>query len=99
MTRWRISGATAFVVSDPARVVVFNLDRPATQPLALLGTGATIWSALAGEADDARPWCEEQDLLAALADAYGVPASGIRDDVTAFLDQMAAGGYIERDAG
>ena len=99
MSRWRISETTAFVVSDPTRVVIFNLDRPGTQPLALLGTGATIWAGLVGDADDARPWREEPELLTALAHAYGVEAEEISDDVAAFLDRMAAGGYVERDAG
>lgn len=98
MTRWRIRDTTAFVVSDPERVVVFNLDRPRTQPLALLGTGATIWRTLVGPEGDLRPWREEAGMLAELGEAYGIQPSEISGDVAGFLDQMAAGGYLESQA-
>ena len=94
MTRWRISDATAFVVSDLQRVVVYNLEAPTAQPLALLGTGATIWRSLVGSEDDLRPWREEPDLLAGLAEAHGVEPVEIRDDVESFLQRMTAGGYV-----
>lgn len=98
MTRWRISETTAFVVSNADRVVVFNLDRPQTQPLALLGTGATIWNGLIGADDDLRPWRDEQELLAELANAYGVTPAEISADVLGFLRQMASSGYVDSDS-
>ena len=98
MTRWRISETTAFVAGDPRRGVVFALDQPRTQPLALLGSGATIWSALAGQDDDLRPWHEETELLSRIAETHGVTASLIGADVTDFLAQMKAAGYIESEA-
>ena len=97
MTRWRISDATAFVVSDLHRVIVFNLDAPTTQPLALLGTAAAIWHSLVGSEDDLRPWREEPDLLAGLAEAHGVEPEEIREDVESFLARMAAGGYVRSE--
>jgi hypothetical protein len=98
MSLWRVCDTTAFVVSGPERVVVFNLEQPRTQPLALLGTGATIWNALAGDVDDLRPWRAESDLLAGLCEAYGVQPAAISGDVTAFLARMTSGGYVESQA-
>lgn len=95
MTRRRISECTAFVISDAERVVVYKLDEPRTQPLALLGTGATIWQVLVGEEPDLRPWREESDMLADLADAYGVTPAEISDDVIDFLQRMTTAGYVE----
>ena len=47
MTRsWSISKRVAYVVSGPERVVALHLDRPADQPIALLGSAAAIWNAL-----------------------------------------------------
>ncbi len=93
---WRICDHTAFVVSSPERVVVYNLDDPRTQPLALLGTGAAIWQCLIGPDDEhLRPWCPEMDVLSDLAGAYQTSSEAIAPDVTALLAQLADGGYVE----
>ncbi len=96
MTAWRICDHTAFVISSPERVVVYNLDDPRTQPLALLGTGASIWQCLVGPDDDhLRPWRDEPDVLSTLAEAYQTEVAQITDDVHALLAQLLAGGYVE----
>ena len=93
---WRICDHTAFVVSSPERVVVYNLDEPRTQPLALLGTGAAIWQCLIGPDDEhLRPWCPEMDVVSDLAGAYQTSSEAIAPDVTALLAQLADGGYVE----
>jgi|GEM_PF-3721074 hypothetical protein len=96
MTSWRICDHTAFVISSPERVVVYNLDDPRTQPLALLGTGASIWQCLVGpDEDHLRPWCDEPDVLSELAEAYQTEPARISDDVRALFAQLRAGGYVE----
>ena len=96
MTDWRICDHTAFVISSPERVVVYNLDDPRTQPLALLGTGASIWQCLVGPDDDhLRPWRTEPDVLQQLAEAYQTDVVQITDDVRALLAQLSQGGYVE----
>ena len=96
MTAWRICDHTAFVISSPERVVVYNLDDPRTQPLALLGTRASIWACLVGPDDDhLRPWRTEPDVLSALAEAYQTDVAQITDDVQALLAQLLQGGYVE----
>jgi len=96
MTRWRICDHTAFVISSPERVVVYNLDAPRTQPLALLGTGASIWQCLVGPDDDhLRPWCDEPDVLSVLAEAYQTEPGQIEHDVRSLLAQLLEGGYVE----
>lgn len=96
MTRWRICDHTAFVISSPERVVVYNLDDPRTQPLALLGTGASIWQCLVGPDDDhLRPWCDEPDVLSDLAEAYQTEPGQIGGDVRSLLAQLLEGGYVE----
>lgn len=96
MTSWRICDHTAFVISSPERAVVYNLDDPRTQPLALLGTGASIWQCLVGPDDDhLRPWCDETDVLAELAVAYQTEPGQIAPDVQALLAQLTEGGYVE----
>lgn len=96
MTNWRICDHTAFVISSPERVVVYNLDDPRTQPLALLGTGASIWACLVGPDDDhLRPWRNEPDVLSTLAEAYQTEVAQISDDVHTLLAQLLVGGYVE----
>jgi hypothetical protein len=91
---WRINDDTAFVVSDPERVVLLNLAVIAAQPIALLGTGAAVWRALVGEPDDLRPWVAEAQLLEQLAAGYETEAALIEPDVTTLLRRLAAEGYL-----
>lgn len=92
---WRICDDTAFVVSDPERVVVLNLAVLTAQPVALLGTGAAVWRVLVGPSDDLRPWLTDEHLLRQLADDYGTEPADIEADVTALLRRLADEGYVE----
>ena len=91
---WRISDDTAFTVSSPERVVVFNLATPAEQPQALVGTAAAIWQFLTGDEPDPRPWIGEAVLIAELADAYATHPAAIAPDVQAFLTRMHSTGHL-----
>jgi len=91
---WRISDDAAFSVPGPGRVVVWDLASPADQPRGLLDSGAAIWSCLAGDENDPRPWVSESDLLDDLAAAYGAPRTGIEPDVREFLNGLAADGLV-----
>ncbi|MCW5951397.1 MAG: hypothetical protein KIT69_03990 [Propionibacteriaceae bacterium] len=95
---WRIGDDTAYTVSAPDRVVVFNLATPAEQPQALVGTAAAIWQFLLGDDDNPRPWTGEPDLIADLAEAYAIEPSAIIPDVRAFLTRMHATGHLESRA-
>ena len=91
---WRISDDTAFTVSSPDRVVVFNLATPTEQPQALVGTAAAIWQFLIGDGPDPRPWVGEAGLIAELADAYATDPAAIAPDVQAFLARMHSTGHL-----
>ena len=92
---WRIADDTAYAVSTPDRVVVFNLATPAEQPQALVGTAAAIWQFLLGDDDNPRPWTSEPDLIADLADAYATEPATITPDVRDFLKRMHATGHLQ----
>lgn len=92
---WRIRDDAAFVLSDPERVVVLNLDDPTAGPRALLGTAASIWRGLVGEGDDLRPWIAEDALLATLASAYAAEVGAIQHDVRTLLLALEAAALVQ----
>lgn len=92
---WRIGDDTAYVLSAPDRVVVFNLATPTEQPEALIGTAASIWQCLLGDDDNPRPWTGEPELIADLAEAYATDSATIAPDVRAFLTQLHATGHLQ----
>ena len=91
---WRISDDAAFVVSSPQRVILLNLAVPTAQPIALLGTGATIWQTLMGAGEDLRPWVTRDSLLQHLCSIYGTDRANISKDVDALLNQLSGAGYL-----
>lgn len=95
---WRISDDTAYTVSAPDRVVVFNLATPTEQPQALIGTAATIWRFLLGNDDNPRPWTSEPGLIADLAEAYATDPDTVAPDVRAFLTRLRGTGHLQRTA-
>lgn len=80
-TLWRIHDDVAWTGEAP-RVVVLALANPAASPLALEGSAALIWSALA-----AGPGCSD-DIVARVAESAEVDGAAIRDDVESFLGSL-----------
>ena len=78
---WRIHDDVAWT-GESSRVVVLALANPAASPLALEGSAALIWIALA-----AGPGCSD-DIVARVADAAAVDLEAIRPDVESFLEVL-----------
>lgn len=78
---WRIHDDVAWTGESP-RVVVLALANPAASPLALEGSAALIWSALA-----AGPGCSD-DIVSRVAESAEVDGAAIRDDVESFLETL-----------
>lgn len=94
---WQVSERAAYVASSPERVVVLNLDRPAEQPLAILGSGAAIWHELMPpEGTLERPIRRDSELLERLAERYGCAQESISADVQNFLAELVDRGLIQR---
>lgn len=95
-TLWRIRDTTAFVCSGAERVVALDLTDIGKAPLALEGSGAVIWSALLGPVDVsqriARPVSE---VVARVADQFGMEQVEVEATVTDFLSQLAQAGLLE----
>jgi hypothetical protein len=90
-TVWRHAARAAYVESDE-RVVVLDLDRLDRQPVVFEGSAAQIWACLDGDRT-------EVEVVADLAEAFGVPVEQIAPDIRAFIDQLAGLGLIvARDA-
>ena len=75
---WRIHDDVAWT-GESSRVVVLALANPAASPLALEGSAALIWTALA-----AGPGCSDT-ITARVAEAAEVDGAAIRADVESFL--------------
>ncbi len=78
---WRIHDDVAWTGESP-RVVVLALANPAASPLALEGSAALIWTALAagpGRSDD---------IVARVAEAAAVDHDTVRPDVESFLGTL-----------
>ncbi|WP_309064595.1 PqqD family peptide modification chaperone [Microbacterium sp.] len=70
-------------VSSEQRAVVLNLADPGATPMALEGSAAAIWEAIA-----AGDGLTREELLATLAEAFGVAESDIAADVDAALGRF-----------
>jgi pyrroloquinoline quinone biosynthesis protein D len=85
---WRISADVACVQSpDGGRVAVLNLEQDV--PVILVGTAASVWTALDGTRT-------ETELIEDLARAYGTDASAIRGDVVGLIHDLSSSGLITR---
>jgi hypothetical protein len=85
---WAQSGSLAQVPSE-GRVAMIDLDRPADPPMVLEGTAAAIWAAIDGERTLA-------EVVAAVAEAYGLPAEQVRGDVETFVADLAERGLVRQ---
>ena len=87
---WRRSPDVA-VVDDVTRVVVLGLADPATaRPLVMEGPAAAIWHALD------QPGTTAQVVQRVAAD-FGLPATEVESDVTAFLIELRRSGLVLAD--
>ena len=83
--RWRRDENLA-IVDTGDRVVLLHLGRLKDGgPLVLTGSAAEIWRAIDGESDT-------EGIVARVAAKFSVAASEIRDQVQAFLAQLAERG-------
>lgn len=81
----------AYVESESEqRVTVLDLDRPAEPPLVLTGSCAVIWTAVDGERG-------VDEIVALVAEEYGVGADVVGRDVRAFLEDLVARGVLVSD--
>lgn len=86
---WSHSKAAA-IVDDGTAVYVLNLARLNADciPRAFQGPAAEIWRRLDGANDLG-------SIAAGLADTFGVDATEVHSDLTAFVDQLAADGLVQ----
>lgn len=87
-TVWAQAASLAQVPSE-GRVAMIDTDRPGDPPVVLEGTAAAIWAQVDGRQTVA-------EVVEAVAGAYGVPPDDVRDDVTAFLADLATRGMVRR---
>jgi hypothetical protein len=67
------------------RVVVLAPGQDA--PLVLEGTGAVVWGLLADPID-------EEELVALVADGFGIPTATVEADLRPFLGDLHLGGAV-----
>ena len=67
---------------------VIALRRSTAAYLGVNGSGALLWHALDGGADEA-------SLAQLLVERYAIPADAARTDVSAFVDQLRAQGLVQ----
>jgi Coenzyme PQQ synthesis protein D (PqqD) len=92
-TTWRRATSTAYVestVGSEQRVVVLDLDHLDLPPYVFEGSAAQIWACLDGERTEA-------EVVTELAEAYGVPAEVVTDDVRTFVDRLRHLGLVVAD--
>ena len=77
----------AWVEGAGGRVVILDLDRLSEPPRVLADTAAAIWGAVDGQRT-------EEQIVTAVAEAYGLEPVQIRDDVTAFLAELSELGLV-----
>jgi hypothetical protein len=68
---------------------VIALRRSTAAYLGINGSGALLWRALDGGADEA-------SLARILVERYGIPRDAARTDVSAFVDQLRAQGLVQQ---
>lgn len=79
------------VIDRGDRVVILNLDRLSSPPVALEGSAADLWRLIDGD-------CSEASLVVAVARAFGVRPAEVRSDVHEFLRHLHELGLIARGA-
>jgi len=85
---WRHKEEIA-VVSGDNRAVVLDLDRLDLLPVVLTDTAAAIWQAVDGERDD-------EAVIAQVAEEFEIDADEVREQILAFLEDLAARDLIVR---
>jgi hypothetical protein len=83
---WQRSPRVA-AIESPDRVAFVHLDHVAAPPRMLEGSGAVIWSAIDGVSD-------EDEIIAAVAESFGVERHTIDSDVIRFIDELHAADLI-----
>lgn len=68
-------------------VTVLDLDSPQAVPVTHSGTALTIWSAVDGHSTT-------EQIVAAAAESYDLPADAVRDEVARFLDMLRENGIL-----
>ncbi|HEX9227079.1 MAG TPA: PqqD family protein [Arthrobacter sp.] len=83
---WRVSANVAYVRSpDGGRVAVLDLEQDV--PVILVGTAASVWSALDGTRTETK-------VIEELARDYGTDVSAIHLDVVALIQELSSSGMI-----
>ena len=86
---WRIGPEVAWVDGEADRVAVLDLDRLDQQPVVLTDSSAVIWLCIDGASTD-------QELVTRVAAEYEVNPDAIREQVLAFLGDLAERHLIVR---
>ncbi|WP_181027179.1 MULTISPECIES: PqqD family protein [unclassified Rathayibacter] len=85
---WARSDQLAFV-EDDAQAVLLNLLSPFPVPLVLKGTAHAIWRRLEHPSTTV-------EILAGLADEFGVPREVLEEDVLSFLLELSTADVVHR---
>ena len=89
MTVWRHRDDVAWTPGND-RVVVLDLRRPNEPgPMALEGTAGTIWQSIDGVRT-------VEQVVAAVAESYGLEAHQVERDVAAFVDELVGRDLLQR---
>ena len=87
--KWRVGPEVAWVDDEGDRVAVLDLDRLDQQPVVLTESSAVIWLCIDGTSTD-------EDLVTRVAAEYEVNPDAIREQVLAFLGDLAERHLIVR---
>jgi hypothetical protein len=85
---WQVREHVAWVAGEH-RVAVLDLSAPGQLPVVLTDSSAEIWAALDGERD-------EDGIVMHVADLFEVNEDAIREQVRAFLGDLASRQLIVR---
>ena len=86
---WRIGPEVAWVDGEADRVTVLDLDQLDQQPVVLTDSSAVIWLCIDGTSTD-------EEIVARVAAEYEVNPDAIREQVLAFLGDLAQRHLIVR---
>jgi hypothetical protein len=84
--RWR-RGPGILWRTAPSYLVLATIDGRTVE---VAGSGADVWARLGS-------WITEDEVAAALAGQYGAEERVVSSDVLALLQELHAGGYVDRD--
>ena len=88
---WCRRGSLACVQSSD-RAVVLDLDRLSAPPRIFEGSAATIWATIEAP-------CTTEDVVTALAQAFGIDSKDIESDVADFLEQLSREKLVVTEGG